>query len=143
MIPFHEPTFITIVSVIVYAYRLTAWRIVHVVDGDTLDVKGLFRTKRIRLYGINTPEQGERGCEAATNFMRRYLRKRCTLRIINNDKYGRVVSSVCVGRSDLSVELARRGLGVWTEQYAPERTDIRDGETRAKRRQLGLFARTN
>lgn len=40
--------------------------VVRVVDGDTLDVRRNGATERIRLKGVNTPEKGECGAQAAT-----------------------------------------------------------------------------
>ncbi len=39
--------------------RLQSARVVHVVDGDTIDVEIDGRQERIRYYGIDTPERGD------------------------------------------------------------------------------------
>lgn len=73
--------------------------IVNVVDGDTCDVDvdlGFsVRTKlRFRLAGINTPERGQPGFEAAKAFLSRYANQPVTLRVTKLDKYGRYLTEI-------------------------------------------------
>jgi len=45
---------------------LTSVDVERVIDGDTLDVQALSTLLRVRVFGIDTPERGERCAEAAT-----------------------------------------------------------------------------
>ncbi|GLI12155.1 hypothetical protein MARBORIA2_12450 [Methanobrevibacter arboriphilus] len=69
----------------------------HVIDGDTIDVRGV---GRIRLVGVNTPERGELGYQNATDFVKsKCLGKTIYLDIDdakNKDKYGRILAIVYV-----------------------------------------------
>ena len=45
----------------------SGWTVVSYIDGDTIDVRNTFgHVERVRLIGIDTPERGECGYEAAT-----------------------------------------------------------------------------
>ena len=46
--------------------RLQAARVVHVVDGDTIDVEIDGKEERVRYYGIDTPERGDECFSEAT-----------------------------------------------------------------------------
>lgn len=97
----------------------------HVVDGDTLDVRvdrGFHDTSeiRIRLYGVNTPERGQAGYAQATAGLTALLFDGMTPRplicrtIQPQEKYGRWLATVEVvgGVEDVALELIRQGLGV-------------------------------
>jgi micrococcal nuclease len=46
--------------------RLQPARVVHIVDGDTIDVEIDGQTERVRYYGIDTPERGDECFSEAT-----------------------------------------------------------------------------
>lgn len=87
--------------------------VTRVIDGDTLRLSD--HQPRIRLFGIDAPERGERGSETATLALRRITdsqRLRCER--INADRYGRTIAR-CWNESgsELSAEMIR--LNVATE----------------------------
>jgi len=66
-------------------------RVRYVVDGDSLYVQG--RKQQVRLWGVDAPERGHRGFQAATNHLRTIAQgKRIECRQIDQDKYGRSVA---------------------------------------------------
>lgn len=94
--------------------------VVHVVDGDTLD---LADGRRVRLAGIDTPEAGECGHDRASRVLSRLVvGKRVTLGRTDEDRdrYGRLLRYVDVDGVDAGLVLLRRGLAV-------ARYDSRDG----------------
>ncbi|OQD58785.1 putative nuclease [Methanobrevibacter arboriphilus JCM 13429 = DSM 1125] len=83
----------------------------HVIDGDTIDVRGV---GRIRLVGVNTPERGELGYQNATDFVKsKCLGKTIYLDIDDaktKDKYGRILAIVYVEDiGNLNNELLKKG----------------------------------
>ena len=84
----------------------------YVVDGDTLYIEG--HKPPIRIWGINAPENGDVGYQAATDALGRLVfRQNVSSRFIETDRYGRSVSQCFLsdGR-DLGAELIRRGHAV-------------------------------
>lgn len=68
-------------------------RVEWVYDGDTIKISP--REKRLRLWGVDAPEKGERGAEAARNALMRMTQgKRITFIEIDRDRYGRTVARV-------------------------------------------------
>lgn len=82
----------------------------HVVDGDTIDVKGV---GRIRFVGVNTPERGQAGYQEAEDFVGKMcLGKTVGLNIDDAkhyDKYGRALAVVYSGNINVNAELLKRG----------------------------------
>lgn len=90
--------------------------VMHVVDGDTLDVAlSTGRTERVRVIGIDTPERG--ACyfaQASQRASALALRKRVVLRgdptQNTRDRYGRLLAYVDIGGTqDLGARLVREG----------------------------------
>lgn len=110
-----------------FEYRATA---INVVDGDTLDViidLGLTITikQRVRLYGIDTPERGHPGADAAAVTLREYvlpvdpatMTRRPVPLIIHtvkpHDKYGRWLATIETPTCpDVAQAMIDAGLGV-------------------------------
>jgi endonuclease YncB( thermonuclease family) len=66
-------------------------RVRYVVDGDSLYVQG--RKQQVRLWGVDAPENGERGFKAATDYLFLIAQgKRIECRQIDVDRYGRSVA---------------------------------------------------
>ena len=92
--------------------------VVHVDDGDTIDVRIDGRVERVRYIGIDAPEvahegvSGARGAEAAARLNRALLggrRVRLELDRETRDRYGRLLAYVWAGDTMINLEMARRG----------------------------------
>ena len=94
----------------------------QVVDGDTVEIES---GDHVRLIGLDTPERGSCGYDAATEAMRRMVQGR-TVVLVNpggvqdRDAYGRLLRFVDVGGRDAGFAQIRSGLGA-------ARYDSRDG----------------
>lgn len=98
----------------------------RIVDGDTLDADidlgfDVHVRKRIRLYGINTPESRTRDLEekkrgkAATQYVKDWFEKKgatFTLRSLECGKYGRVLGRIKIGSVCLNEALVESGHAV-------------------------------
>lgn len=118
------------------------YRVVRVLDGDTIEVLKEGRAVRVRLYGIDTPERGQ----AFGNVARRFTGDMCfgqnvMLRERGTDRYGRILADVILpdGRV-LNRELVRVGLAWWYREYAPEARDLEALEREARAARRGLWA---
>jgi endonuclease YncB( thermonuclease family) len=89
--------------------------VVHVVDGDTIDVRVGSRTERVRVLGIDTPERGACYADrAAAETTRLALEARVVLRgdrtQATRDRYGRLLAYVQLpSRADLGRGLLEGG----------------------------------
>ncbi len=96
--------------------------VTHVVDGDTIDVAGV---GRIRYRGIDTPERGACGFDAAAEALTRLVLGRQVDLIDpgtgdSADRYGRLLRYVDVDGVDSGLALIKKGLAI-------ARYDSRDG----------------
>jgi endonuclease YncB( thermonuclease family) len=100
------------------------WSVARIVDGDTIHVTRGGHTEKVRLIGIDSPEQDECGYAAARDSLRRILGgSEVTLTAgggASEDRYGRLLRYVQAGRTDVGLAQLKSG-------YAVARFDSRDG----------------
>jgi micrococcal nuclease len=117
--------------------------VVHVADGDTVDVRVASSGERVRIrvHGIDAPERGEAFGQVARRFTRATVFNRTvTVDGRDVDAYGRLVARVRVDDVDLSEALARAGLACHYRRYSDDPALERaEGEARAAGR--GFWAR--
>lgn len=81
----------------------------RVIDGDTFETAA---GTRIRLANVNTPETGEPGAQAATNFLRNLIGGRTvTVEPQGTDIFGRTLAIVWNTGASISVNQAIRNAG--------------------------------
>lgn len=101
----------TLMLVLVPQAPASAAVVDYVVDGDTIRLEsGIY----VRLIGIDTPEVGECGYEAARAALDRMVGTNVELpnpsSVDDKDRYGRLLRYVRVGSRDTGMVLIRRGL---------------------------------
>lgn len=92
------------------AYTYTA-TVEHWVDGDTVDLKvdlgfKMWVADRFRLYGIDTPERGQKGHDEATAFNVEHLPvgAACVVRTYKaHEKYGRYLADLYIPGEEISL----------------------------------------
>ncbi len=92
--------------------RRRTFHVARVIDGDTIE---LANGETVRLVGIDTPEVGECGFEAAsTNLSQLVLGEHVELRRSDEDRdgYGRLLRYVDVAGSDAGLALIRNGRAI-------------------------------
>lgn len=117
---------------------------VRVVDGDTLEIEG----QRIRLFGIDAPERGQRGAmDAALHLRKLVSRGPVTCVEVDYDRHWHRVVSLCSGgHGDLSLSMVRAGHAVvWCSFVRRLRPDLwptfKRAEDEAKAAKRGLWAK--
>lgn len=103
--------------------QLLEGTIVHVSDGDTVTLllKGNKKIK-IRLYGIDAPEIGQKYGEEAKVYLQKYLlNKKVSVVDCGIDKYNRVLGIIYIGSLNINEELLTDGLA-W--QYHFNKDDV-------------------
>ena len=138
-------------------YNEKSFRVVHVVDGDTLDVDepdGGNPATRIRLWGVDTPETKDRrkgvqhfGPEAAAFTTRACEGKAVRLQLLpgkTRDNYHRLLAYVLPGDGTmLNSELIRQGYGYADPRFDhPAKVQFQELQARARQGRLGLWKDT-
>lgn len=95
-------------------------RVVHVADGDTIEVVRQgeqMEMLKIRLYGVDAPENGQARGKRAGQYLRKMIHKKIVTVEVKQkrDRYGRIVGIVKTENGqDVAKDLAKSGY-VWVD----------------------------
>jgi micrococcal nuclease len=115
--------------------------VVSVLDGDTIEVLHNSRPERIRLNGIDCPENGQaygkRAKQAASILV---FGKDVSLQTFGKDKYGRTIADVrLLDGTNVNHRLVKDGWCWWYRKYAPLNTELEKLEKDARDNKKGLW----
>lgn len=113
--------------------------VTEVVDGDT--VKGVYMGEmiRIRLAGIDAPEMGQRfGPEAKSMLCRLAWDRLLEIRVVDVDRYGRVVAYLSDENQVINYEMVRWGYAWWYFDFSDD-MEIERLEMEARTNKWGLW----
>jgi endonuclease YncB( thermonuclease family) len=87
-------------------------QVIGVSDGDTVTLLDHARTRhKIRLHGIDAPEEGQAfGERSKQNLSELAFHRDVTAQCHKRDRYGREVSKVMLGSTDMNLEQIRAGM---------------------------------
>ena len=114
---------------------------VGITDGDTIRLLKDGQEIKIRLHGIDAPEEGQPfGARAKLYLSGIAFGKEIRAEVLETDKYGRSVALLYLadGRC-INHELVRHGFAWWYQQYAQGDTALARLEREAKDGGLGLW----
>lgn len=110
----------------------------HIFDGDTIEVVDDGDSVRVRLDGINAPDQGECWYREATEALDQLIGTRpVVLEVTGEDQFDRVLAYVWVGSLQTNLEMVAAGHAIAT---TPLTSSMAQAETEARRQQLGLWS---
>lgn len=114
---------------------------IHIADGDTITVLDNTNTQiKVRLHGIDCPESHQDYGNVAKEFTAKFCKgKSVTIVHTDDDRYGRMVGLVIVGKDTLNTELLKAGLAWHYNRYDsnPVWQHYQDG---ARENKKGLWA---
>lgn len=128
----------TMVSVKIIAFILISCLssfAVDVVDGDTFKDNGSV----YRIWGIDTPEQGQPWAEVATATLSAMLQKGELLAEKRGTSHGRIVAAIAVDGKDVGLMLISMGLAWHDKRFAPKRDDYAAAMEEARKARRGLW----
>lgn len=118
------------------------WRgkVESVVDGDTLRVRGGdARLQKVRILGIDAPENGQPFFAAAREHLAKVTRDReVEVTPTGTDAQGRTVARVSMNGNDVSLDMLAAGLA-WYQRGDTENTALEAEERKARARSAGLW----
>ena len=112
-----------------------------VLDGDTIEVLNGHHADRIRLSGIDCPENGQAHSKKAKQAASALgFGKEVTLQTHGKDKYGRMLADVLLtDGTNVNHELVNQGWCWWYRKYAPGDTELERLEAEARDAKKGLW----
>jgi endonuclease YncB( thermonuclease family) len=120
--------------------------VIGIADGDTITVMHGKQPVKVRLYGIDCPEQGQAFAKRAKQFTSKMAyRKTAHVEGITTDRYSRIVGMVLVDGLNLNEELIRVGLAWVYTRYCdrPICQKWKRLESEAREAKRGLWRDTN
>lgn len=116
--------------------------VLGVLDGDTIEIMHLHQAERIRLRGIDCPENGQAyGTRAKQATGELVFGKAVTVNTKGLDKYGRTIADVLLpDGTNVNQELVKSGWCWWYRKYAPINPTLERLEFEAREAQRGLWA---
>jgi micrococcal nuclease len=127
--------------ILVHAEQFTG-KVVGISDGDTISVLREGKAVKVRLHGVDTPEEAQAfGTQARKFTSDMAFQQTVTVIVQETDRYGRLVGEVLLpdGRS-LNQELVKAGMAWWYRQYDPNDTTLAQFEADARTAKRGLWA---
>jgi endonuclease YncB( thermonuclease family) len=123
------------------SYKRFSGKVVAVEDGDTISVIHGSAAEKVRLYGIDCPEDGQAYSIKAKQFTSSLAYNQVvTVVPSDQDKYGRTVADVILPNgASLTHEIVKAGYAWWFRKYAPDDETLRDLEAEAKNAKRGLW----
>jgi micrococcal nuclease len=92
-------------------------KVIRIIDGDTIEIQQEMKVRRVRIWGIDTPEWDQPYAQQAQQFTRSLLAgKEVQVLPKDVDVYGRLVAIITVDEKNISEELVRSGLA-WVHIY--------------------------
>lgn len=114
-------------------------RVIRITDGDTLTVRAGERNFRVRLHGVDAPERGQAFGTKARDFLADAVAgKAVALRVLDVDRYGRLIAEVLIGTTNWNLELLRAGLA-WHYAEYDDTPAYRAAEAAARASRRGLW----
>jgi len=115
-------------------------RVVKIVDGDTIDVLVGHETRRVRLFGVDTPERGQPWASKAKQALaRRVFGKPVRVNDVATDRYGRSVGEVYADNVCVGCELVREG-NAWVYRHYTDDPVLYELEAQARAAHRGLWS---
>lgn len=116
--------------------------VARVLDGDTFEAINASRqTTRVRLHGIDAPEDGQEYGDESTQALKRLIANKIVkLEVTDKDRYGRSVAKVYVDSTYVNLEMVKQGMAWWYEKYAPKDYDLSVAQVNAQKKRVGLWS---
>lgn len=117
--------------------------VIHVIDGDTVDVLVVNQPIRIRLAGIDAPEKGQAfGTKARKVLSDMVKNKRVTVVEVDKDQYQRMVAIIKLDDLNINQEMVRQGMA-WVYTNYNQDYNLSLLEAKARANKTGLWSQAN
>ena len=112
--------------------------IVRIIDGDTFEIFSEEKKIKVRLYGIDCPEDDQPYGAEATEFVTQFLNRTITYKNYDFDRYGRMIADVYVNDTLINALLVENGLAWHYKKYSDD-VMLAQKEENARAERTGLW----
>lgn len=143
----HNPIFCVMVLLLaaaVYYYQVSAdsftAEVIHIIDGDTIDVMVVDQLIRIRLAEIDAPEKQQAYGEQAQKTLAKLIaNKTVTVVKVDEDQYQRLIAIVKLDKLTVNREMVKQGMAWVYTSYNHDLT-LPVLEAKARASKVGLWS---
>ncbi len=139
----YSATFLILLPLISRSDVITG-KVQEVLEGDTLTVKleGSENTEKIRIYGIDAPDEGQKFFEESKKFLTENINnKEVKVEILTEDNQGFKVAKIYMDNEQpIGNMIIKEGYAWWDEENAKEETELKKLCASAIREKKGLWA---
>ena len=115
-------------------------KVLWVYDGDTFKMETSQGVVKIRLYGIDAPEKGQRFADESRQQLIHLIGGRMvTVSTESVDPHHRIVGVVTNDGVNVNLKMIEAGMAWWSRRFAPKNTDYAQAETSARAEKRGLW----
>lgn len=112
----------------------------YVYDGDTVLVDAGGKKTKIRLYGIDAPELSQEFGDKSRALLSRLIeKKKITVSVTGEDRYGRLIGVVYFDGLDINAVMLKNG-AAWHYKNFDKSIEYAELESLARKERLGLWA---
>ena len=113
----------------------------EVYDGDTVTASCEQGKLKVRVWGIDAPEKGQKpwGDESQEHLKQLVHGKVVQVQVTDTDRYGRSVARLYVTGQDAGLQMVHAGRAIVYEQYNDSQ-GYRDAQAEARRAKLGVWS---
>jgi endonuclease YncB( thermonuclease family) len=138
-------TFLILYNILVFAiyqeYNYTG-KITRVIDGDTFNMQTATGIIKVRLDGIDCPENKQPFSADSKAFLNRYLNMQCKLTAKGKDRYGRILAVLWVDGTNINLLMVHKGYAWHFKKYSKD-TALAEAEIKARESRKGLWQEPN
>ena len=133
-------SFFILCPALIYPQILFEGAVIRVSDGDTLIVRAGEVNFRVRLHGIDAPERGQAyGTKARDILAGMVTGAAVTIKVMDVDRYGRLIGMVYAGPLLVNLELLKQGYA-WHYTEYDDTAEFARAEAEARKQKRGLWA---
>lgn len=113
--------------------------IIRVIDGDTYVFQTEEGSFKVRMLGIDSPENDQPYSRQSKEFLTRYLNRAAITRVTGTDRYGRMVGTLIVDGADINLLEVRQGYAWHYKKYLKDAAYAR-AEQDARQKKVGIWS---
>jgi len=119
-------------------------KVTRVADGDTFTITNNGKKYKIRMFGIDAPESNQQHGKESTKYLSKIiLHKQVGIKIVDKDKYDRIIGKVYYNDRDINQEMLESGHAWFYEYHAKNENGYRNAHENARKERKGLWNEAN
>jgi endonuclease YncB( thermonuclease family) len=113
-------------------------KVSRVIDGDTFELQTSTGTFKVRLDGIDCPENKQPFSEESKAFLSKFLDIDCKIHQKGKDRYGRILGVLWIENVNINLLMVKEGYAWHFKKYSKDAA-LADAEKKAREYKKGLW----